>query len=80
MQQSLRHQQTAYKNFWEGRAKYPSFKRKNRRRDALDRLIAAHAISIGATLITNKEADFTDYPGLSVENWLNPPTNTLNDP
>lgn len=45
---------------------------RDRRRDALDRLIAAHAISIGATLITNNEANFKDYPGLSVENWINP--------
>lgn len=45
---------------------------RDRRRDALDRLIAAHAISIGATLITNNEADFKDYPGLSLENWVNP--------
>jgi tRNA(fMet)-specific endonuclease VapC len=42
----------------------------NRRRDALDRLIAAHAASLGLTLITNNEADFRDYPGLVVENWV----------
>jgi tRNA(fMet)-specific endonuclease VapC len=42
----------------------------DRRRNALDRLIAAHAISVGATLVTNNEADFKDYPGLKVENWL----------
>lgn len=29
LQQSLRHQQTAFKNFWEKRAKYPKFKSKN---------------------------------------------------
>ncbi len=28
LQQCLRHQQTAYKNFWAGRAKYPAFKKK----------------------------------------------------
>lgn len=43
---------------------------RDRRRDALDRLIAAHAASLGLTLITNNEADFKDYPGLSVENWV----------
>ena len=43
---------------------------RDRRRDALDRLIAAHAISAGATLVTNNEADFRDYPGLVVENWV----------
>ena len=43
---------------------------RDRRRDALDRLIAAHATSLGLTLITNNEADFKDYPGLIVENWV----------
>ncbi len=43
---------------------------RDRRRDALDRLIAAHAASLGLTLITNNEADFVDYPGLKVENWV----------
>lgn len=38
--------------------------------NALDRLIAAaQAISVGAILVTNNEADFTDFPGLTVENW-----------
>lgn len=40
-----------------------------RRRNALDRLIAAHARSLGLTLVTNNEADFMGYPGLVVENW-----------
>lgn len=43
---------------------------RDRRRDALDRLIAAHATSLGLTLVTNNEADFRDYPGLMVENWV----------
>lgn len=34
-----------------------------------DRLLAAHALSIGATVVTNNEADFADVPGLAVENW-----------
>lgn len=46
---------------------------RDRRRDTLDRLIAAHAVSLGATLITNNETDFKDYPGLKVENWVHPP-------
>ena len=46
---------------------------RDRRRDALDRLIAAHAVSIGAALVTNNEADFRDYPGLVVENWVKQP-------
>lgn len=44
---------------------------KERNRDALDKLIASHAISLGVTLVTNNEADFVNYPGLVVENWVN---------
>ncbi len=47
---------------------------RDRQRDALDRLIAAHARSLSLTLVTNNEADFKDYPGLRVENWI---TNTV---
>ena len=43
---------------------------RDRKRDALDRLIAAHAISAGLTLVTNNLADFADYPGLRAENWV----------
>jgi len=43
---------------------------RDRRRDALDRLIAAHAVSLGLILVTNNETDFKDYPGLVVENWV----------
>ena len=43
---------------------------RDRRRDAFDRLIAAHAASLGLTLVTNNEADFRDYPDLRVENWI----------
>jgi tRNA(fMet)-specific endonuclease VapC len=39
------------------------------RRRSFDRLIAAHALSLGAILVTNNEADFADVPGLKVENW-----------
>lgn len=34
LQQCLRHQQTAYKNFWAGRARYPAFKKKSHRQSA----------------------------------------------
>ena len=46
---------------------------RERKRDALDKLIAAHAIALGATLVTNNEADFAGYPGLRVENWVRSP-------
>ena len=36
---------------------------------AIDNLIAAHAISQQAVLVTNNEKDFKGYPGLRVENW-----------
>ena len=42
----------------------------DRNRDTMDRLIAAHAVSAGVTLVTNNEIDFRDYPGLVVENWV----------
>ena len=45
---------------------------RERSRNAMDRLIAAHAVSVGITLVTNNEADFKDYPGLMVENWALP--------
>lgn len=42
------------------------------KRARFDRLLAAHALSIGATVITNNESDFADVPGLKVENWTLP--------
>lgn len=39
------------------------------KRARFDRLLAAHALSIGAIVVTNNEADFADVPGLNVENW-----------
>ena len=41
-----------------------------RNKDALDKLIAAHAVSLGVTLVTNNEADFHGFAGLVVENWV----------
>jgi putative transposase len=34
LQQCLRHQQRDFTSFWEGSAKYPSFKKKHRRQSA----------------------------------------------
>jgi tRNA(fMet)-specific endonuclease VapC len=35
----------------------------------LDMLIAAHAFSLGAILVTNNEREFRRVPGLRSENW-----------
>ena len=40
------------------------------RRRGFDRLIAAHALALNATLVTNNPRDFEDIPNLRVENWL----------
>lgn len=42
------------------------------KRARFDRLLAAHALSIGATIVTNNAEDFADVPGLEVENWTLP--------
>lgn len=42
------------------------------RRGSFDRLIAAHALSLGLTLVTSNEKHFADVPGLRVENWTQP--------
>lgn len=47
---------------------------RERKRDALDKLIAAHAISLNVVLVTNNEQDFSDYSGLRVENWVHAAT------
>ncbi len=39
-------------------------------RDHLDKLIASHAIALNSILVTNNVRDFTSYPGLTTENWL----------
>jgi tRNA(fMet)-specific endonuclease VapC len=43
---------------------------RERKKDQLDKLIAAHAVSLGITLVTNNERDFVVYPTLRIENWL----------
>lgn len=37
-----------------------------------DLLIAAHAHTLGAVLVTANTGEFTRVPGLAVENWLEP--------
>jgi tRNA(fMet)-specific endonuclease VapC len=43
------------------------------KKDALDKLIAAHAVSLNAALVTNNTKDFARYPGLTIENWIESP-------
>jgi tRNA(fMet)-specific endonuclease VapC len=43
---------------------------RERRRDALDKLIAAHALALGVALVTNNPSDFSCTPGLPIENWV----------
>ncbi|MDA8114063.1 MAG: hypothetical protein M0Z43_04985, partial [Acidithiobacillus sp.] len=42
------------------------------RKSSFDRMIAAHALSLGVMLVTNNTADFDLYAdaGLVVENWV----------
>ena len=39
------------------------------KRASYDRLIAAYALSLGLTIVTDNEKHFADLPGLKVENW-----------
>jgi tRNA(fMet)-specific endonuclease VapC len=45
------------------------------KKDALDKLIAAHAVSLNVVLVTNNLKDFEKYPGVITENWLLPEEN-----
>jgi tRNA(fMet)-specific endonuclease VapC len=40
------------------------------RKDALDKLIAAHAVALDVVVVTNNERDSAKYPGVVLENWL----------
>ncbi|PZN94026.1 MAG: VapC toxin family PIN domain ribonuclease [Alphaproteobacteria bacterium] len=39
------------------------------KRAKFDRLIAAHSLALGVTLVTANPRDFSDVPGLQVEDW-----------
>ncbi len=38
----------------------------------LDTLIAAHAVSLDLTLVTNNVREFARVPGLKLDNWVDP--------
>lgn len=40
------------------------------KRGSYDRLIAAHALALGLTVVTSNLRDFKDVPGLKVEDWI----------
>lgn len=40
---------------------------------ALDTMIAAHALSQQATLVTNNSSEFARVPGLRLDNWMDAP-------
>lgn len=52
-----------------GTAEAEAYARLPFRRGVFDRLIAAHALSLGLTLVTNNPRDFADVPDLRIENW-----------
>ena len=51
------------------RAAAERFGRLTYRRGKSDRLIAAHALALDLTLVTNNEHDFDEISDLRVENW-----------
>ena len=42
----------------------------NRKKDALDKLLASHAKSLNLTLVTNNLSDFCVFPDIVLENWV----------
>jgi tRNA(fMet)-specific endonuclease VapC len=44
--------------------------RRGERIGAHDMLIAAHAMALGATVVTNNEKEFKRVKGLRIENWV----------
>lgn len=40
------------------------------KKDAMDKLIAAHAVALNVAIVTNNGKDFAKYPDVIIENWL----------
>lgn len=47
-----------------------NLERQGERIGAHDMLIAAHALALGAVLVTNNESEFRRVKGLKIENWV----------
>ena len=45
-----------------------------KKKDAFDKLIAAHAVALGVVIVTYNMKDFARYPNVTIENWLTPST------
>ncbi|MEO6917649.1 MAG: type II toxin-antitoxin system VapC family toxin [Collimonas sp.] len=43
---------------------------RERKKDHLDKLIAAHALALDVVLVTNNARDFASYPCVKIENWI----------
>ena len=43
---------------------------RERKKDLMDKLIAAHAVALNVTIVTNNVNDFAGYPGVKIENWV----------
>jgi tRNA(fMet)-specific endonuclease VapC len=41
------------------------------KQDHLNKLIAAHAVSLNVTIVTNNLKDFARFPNVVLENWVN---------
>lgn len=55
-----------------GAAAAEAYRRLPFKRGSFDRLIAAHALALNLTFVTNNEGDFKGIAGLRVVNWTRP--------
>ncbi len=62
----LSYDDMAAKDYGEIRA---SLERQGTPIGSMDMLIAAHALSLSCTLVTNNEREFSRIPSLKIENW-----------
>lgn len=58
---------------WSYGALRADLRRKGEPVGAMDMLIAAHALALDVTLVTNNEKEFKRVPNLRVENWVKKP-------
>lgn len=58
------------KAFWAYGSLRADLERQGQSIGAMDTMIAAHALSIDATLVTNNTREFVRVSGLRIENWV----------